>query len=115
VIGQLSGGIAHDFNNILGVIINYVRFAAGRVPPDSHAHADIEEIRRAAERGVGLVRQLMILARCEDGEVTVFGLNEMIAGLDGFLRSSIGEHIRVERKLAPDLWPIADDPASSKF
>ena len=45
----------------------------------------------------------------------MFGLNEMIAGLDGFLRSSIGEHIRVERKLAPDLWPIADDPASSKF
>ena len=29
VIGQLAGGIAHDFNNILGVIINYARFAAG--------------------------------------------------------------------------------------
>ena len=33
VIGQLAGGIAHDFNNILGVIINYARFAAGSVPP----------------------------------------------------------------------------------
>ncbi len=32
VIGQLAGGIAHDFNNILGVIINYARFAAGSVP-----------------------------------------------------------------------------------
>ncbi len=32
VIGQLAGGIAHDFNNILGVIINYARFAAGGVP-----------------------------------------------------------------------------------
>ena len=111
VIGQLAGGIAHDFNNILGVIINYARFAAGGVPADSAAHADIEEIRRAAERGVGLVRQLMILARRETGEETVFSLNELITGLDGFLRSTIGEHIIVERRLEPELWPIAEDPA----
>jgi two-component system cell cycle sensor histidine kinase/response regulator CckA len=108
VIGQLAGGIAHDF---LGVIINYARFAAGGVPQDSAAHADIEEIRRAAERGVGLVRQLMILARRETGEVSVFNLNELITGLDGFLRSTIGEHIIVERRLEQELWPIAEDPA----
>ncbi len=111
VIGQLAGGIAHDFNNILGVIINYARFAQGSVPPGSPAAADIEEIRRAAERGVGLVRQLMILARRESGADVVFDLNELISGLDGFLRSTIGEHIVVERKLATDLWPLAEDPA----
>ncbi len=111
VIGQLAGGIAHDFNNILGVIINYARFAAGGVPADSPAHEDIEEIRRAAERGVGLVRQLMILARREPGEDSVFDLNELITGLDGFLRSTIGEHIRVERRLDPSLWPVSEDPA----
>ncbi len=111
VIGQLAGGIAHDFNNILGVIINYARFASGAVPEGSPAHADIEEIRRAAERGVALVRQLMILARRETGEESVFDLNGLINGLDGFLRSTIGEHIRVERRLEPELWPIAEDPA----
>jgi two-component system cell cycle sensor histidine kinase/response regulator CckA len=111
VIGQLAGGIAHDFNNILGVIINYARFAQGGVPPGSPAAADIEEIRRAAERGVGLVRQLMILARRESGSAIVFDLNELISGLDGFLRSTIGEQVTVERRLAPDLWPVADDPA----
>lgn len=111
VIGQLAGGIAHDFNNILGVIINYARFAAGAVPPDSTAHEDIEEIRRAAERGVGLVRQLMILARREASEQAVFSLNELISGLDGFMRSTIGEHIKVERRLGPGLWPIREDPA----
>ncbi len=111
VIGQLAGGIAHDFNNILGVIINYARFAAGSVPEGSPARADIEEIRRAAERGVGLVRQLMILARRESGSTVVFDLNELIDGLDGFLRSTLGEQILVERRLADGLWPIADDPA----
>jgi len=111
VIGQLAGGIAHDFNNILGVIINYARFAAGSVPPGSSAHADIEEIRRAAERGVGLVRQLMILARREAGVRVVFDLNELIEGLDGFLRSTIGEHVRVERRLGAGLWSLAEDPA----
>ncbi|KAB2858461.1 MAG: response regulator, partial [Bauldia sp.] len=111
VIGQLAGGIAHDFNNILGVIINYARFAQGAIPPGSPAAADIEEIRRAAERGVGLVRQLMILARREGGSTVVFDLNELITGLDGFLRSTIGEHIAVERRLDPGLWPLAEDPA----
>jgi CheY-like chemotaxis protein len=111
VIGQLAGGIAHDFNNILGVIINYARFASASVPPGSPAAADIEEIRRAAERGVGLVRQLMILARRESGSTVVFDLNELISGLDGFMRSTIGEHITVVRHLDPDLWPLADDPA----
>ena len=111
VIGQLAGGIAHDFNNILGVIINYARFASGSVPAGSPAHADIEEIRRAAERGVGLVRQLMILARRESGSSVVFDLNELISGLDGFLRSTIGEQVEVERHLQPGLWPIAEDPA----
>jgi CheY-like chemotaxis protein len=111
VVGQLAGGIAHDFNNILGVIINYARFAAGGVPPGSPAHEDIEEIRRAAERGVGLVRQLMILARRESGPSVVFDLNELITGLDGFLRSTIGEQIRVERRLRDDLWPLSGDPA----
>ena len=110
VIGQLAGGIAHDFNNILGVIINYARFAAGSVPPGSPAHDDIEEIRRAAERGVGLVRQLMILARRETGVSVPLDLNELISGLDGFLRSTIGEDVRVERRLQPGLWPLAEDP-----
>ena len=111
VIGQLAGGIAHDFNNILGVIINYARFASGSLPPGSPAHDDIEEIRRAAERGVGLVRQLMILARREAGSSVVFDLNELISGLDGFLRSTIGAHVQVDRRLREGLWPIAEDPA----
>ncbi len=111
MIGQLAGGIAHDFNNILGVIINYARFASASVPPGSPAAADIEEIRRAAERGVGLVRQLMILARRESGSTVVFDLNELISGLDGFMRSTIGEQVTVERHLDPALWPLADDPA----
>lgn len=110
-VGQLAGGIAHDFNNILGVIINYARFAAGGVPPGSPAHEDIEEIRRAAERGVGLVRQLMILARREAGPQIAFDLNELIVGLDGFMRSTIGEQIRVERRLREGLWPLSEDPA----
>lgn len=110
VIGQLAGGIAHDFNNILGVIINYSRFAAGSVPADSPAQADIEEIKRAAERGVGLVRQLMILARRESGARVVLDLNELINGLDGFMRSTIGGQVVVERRLAGELWPINDDP-----
>ena len=64
-VGQLAGGIAHDFNNILGVIMNYAEFVADELEPDSQAHEDVEEIRRAAERAAALTRQLLIFSRRE--------------------------------------------------
>ena len=112
VIGQLAGGIAHDFNNILGVIINYARFASGSVPADSPAHADIEEIRRAAERGVGLVRQLMILARRETGA------ERRLRPQRADRRASTASCARRSASTSAssggcsrELWPIAEDPA----
>ena len=78
------------------MIINYARFASASVPPGSPAAAESGDPagRRARRR---LVRQLMILARRESGSTVAFDLNELISGLDGFLRSTIGEHIAVER------------------
>ena len=50
------GGIAYDFNNILGVMINYARFAAGLGAARLVRQRPTEEIRRAAE-AFGLVQQ----------------------------------------------------------
>lgn len=52
--------LAHDFSNILGVILNYAQFVAEEIGEESPARPDVEEIRRAAERGVALTRELRI-------------------------------------------------------
>ncbi|MET0236182.1 MAG: PAS domain S-box protein, partial [Kibdelosporangium sp.] len=72
-LGQLAGGVAHDFNNLLAVILNYVSFvseevAAAAADPEPARHleaasADLEQIKKAAERAARLTHQLLVFAR----------------------------------------------------
>ena len=89
-VGQLAGGIAHDFNNILGVIMSYAEFVAGEVEPDSQAHRDVGEIRRAAERAASLTRQLLIYSRREVAKPEILYLREVVGGLENLLHRALG-------------------------
>ncbi len=109
-VGQLAGGIAHDFNNILGVIMNYAEFVADELPPDSKAHEDVEEIRRAAERAAALTRQLLIFSRREVVKPKVLYLRKVIAGLENLLRRALGERVELETRFSDKLLPVEIDP-----
>lgn len=109
-IGRLAGGIAHDFNNLLGVILNYARFVEEQLEPDSRAHADLQEIRRAAERGAALTRQLLVFGRREVMTPAVLDLGDVVSGLEDLLRRTVGAHIEVAIESEPGLWPIEADP-----
>lgn len=104
-VGQLAGGVAHDFNNLLAVILNFAEFALDEADEDSSQHADIDQIRRAAERAAGLTRQLMVFSRREPVQARVVDVNEAIAGTEQMLRRTIGEHIELRSDPGPGLWP----------
>ena len=110
-VGQLAGGIAHDFNNILGVIMNYAEFVAGELEPDSQAHQDVEEIRRAAERAAALTRQLLIFSRREVVKPELLNLSELIADLENLLRRALGERVELTIRFAEDLRTVEADPS----
>ena len=110
-IGQLAGGVAHDFNNLLAVILNYATFVAEDLPPDSPMLEDLAEIRRAAERGASLTRQLLIFSRRDVTNPEIVDLNATIRNLEKLLRRTVGEHIALKIALAPDLWEVEVDPA----
>jgi signal transduction histidine kinase len=109
-VGQLAGGIAHDFNNILGVIINYAQFVEEDLPPGSTAVDDVQEIRRAAERAAALTRQLLIFSRREVVRPQILDLNVVVAELDKLLRRTLGEHIELQTRFAPEPVTIEADP-----
>jgi len=109
-VGQLAGGIAHDFNNILGVIMNYAEFVADELPPDSKAQADVEEIRRAAERAAALTRQLLIFSRREVVKPEVLYLREVVSDLENLLRRALGERVELVTRFGPERTPIEIDP-----
>jgi two-component system, cell cycle sensor histidine kinase and response regulator CckA len=92
-VARLAGGVAHDFNNMLGVILGYARMAQERIAPDEPLHADLDEIRLAAERSADLTRQLLAFARKQTVAPQVLDINEAVEGMLKMLRRLIGEDI----------------------
>ncbi|HEY5196731.1 MAG TPA: PAS domain S-box protein [Solirubrobacteraceae bacterium] len=109
-IGQLAGGVAHDFNNLLGVILNYAELVIDELPAESSMRDDLEEIREAARRGADLTRQLLIFSRREAVRLQPVDINELVLGLEKFLRRALGEHVVLALELDPDGRRISADP-----
>ena len=110
-VGRLAGGVAHDFNNMLGVIIGHTELALMKTDPAQSIHADLTEIRKAAERSADLTRQLLAFARKQTVAPKVLDLNEIVAGMLKMLRRLIGEDINLRWQPQADLWPVKMDPS----
>ena len=106
-VGQLTGGVAHDFNNLLTVIIGALDLDPHHVPAD--LRPSIEQALRAAERGAALTHRLLAFSRQQTLIAQKVDFNRLIRGIDELLRRVLGEHVDVELKLAPDLWPALAD------
>ncbi len=108
-IGRLAGGVAHDFNNLLTAIIGYTDMVSEHIEESSPICRDVTEIRKAADRGAALTRQLLAFSRKQFLTPTVMDLNEMVSGLLQMLPRAIGEHIRTSVHLSPDLARVKAD------
>jgi signal transduction histidine kinase/CheY-like chemotaxis protein len=108
-VGQLTGGVAHDFNNLLTVVIGSLDAVIDRAPAELRAL--IEGALRAAERGATLVRQMLAFSRRQTLIPEALALNDLAAGMEHLLKRTLGEHIEIEMKLAPGLWPALADKA----
>jgi len=109
-IGRLAGGIAHDLNNALTAIAGYAELALGEVPAGHAARADVEEIRKAAERAGSVTRQLLAFSRKQLLEPRVFNLNETVVNIARLLTRLLGPDVHVETKLAASLPEVVGDP-----
>jgi signal transduction histidine kinase len=109
-IGRLAGGIAHDLNNALTAIAGYTELALGQLSSHHVARADVEEIRRAAERAGSVTRQLLAFSRKELLEPRLFDLNDTIGAIARLLDRLLGANVEVRTELAPDLPAILGDP-----
>jgi two-component system cell cycle sensor histidine kinase/response regulator CckA len=93
VIGNLAGGVAHDFNNMLGVIMGYSEIIMAKLPPENPVREHVEQIQHAAERALGLTRQLLVFSRKQTVQPVALDLNETLDSLDKMLRQLIDENI----------------------
>ncbi|MGC8491603.1 MAG: PAS domain S-box protein [Syntrophobacteraceae bacterium] len=99
-IGTLAGGIAHDFNNILGIIVGYAELAQLKVPDDSKAFRNLEEILKAADRAKGLVRQILTFSRMGGQENQPVQVGLIVKEALKMLRSTLPSTIEIRQWVA---------------
>jgi two-component system, cell cycle sensor histidine kinase and response regulator CckA len=109
-VGKLAGGVAHDFNNLLSVMISYASMISDSLAPADPLRADVEEIRRAADRASELTRQLLAFGRQQVMQPRVLDLPRALAGLEKMLRRIVGEDIVFSLVPAVGLGKIQVDP-----
>jgi PAS domain S-box-containing protein len=109
-IGSLAGGVAHDFNNLLTVILSYTDFAMGQALPGSPIMNDLQEVMKAGQRASELTRQLLAFGRKQLLRPISLNLNQVIIGVEKMLRRIVGEDIKIDIALAPDIGIVLADP-----
>ncbi|MCK4409637.1 MAG: PAS domain S-box protein [Candidatus Eisenbacteria sp.] len=111
-IGTLASGVAHDFNNLLTAILGFTELTLMSVNESDRIFGDLEKIRSAANRGAGLVRQLLLFGREQPVQLHAVDINATTQGMVKILSPLIGEDITVRTLLEPDLRPAMADEGS---
>ncbi|HVU25859.1 MAG TPA: PAS domain S-box protein [Opitutus sp.] len=108
-LGTLAGGIAHDFNNLLAIINGYTEFCLDSQVEPATMQASLTEIRRAALRAVGLVRQILTFSRKTEARLTAFDLNQQLGDLVQMMQETFPRTVQFNHRSASGLPPIKAD------
>ena len=108
---RLAGGIAHDFNNQLTAILGSAELLLENRTLDPEGRADVEQIRKAANRAAQLARQLLAFSRRQASQPRVLDLNAVLDEIRLILRHLVGERIEVVTDLDPAGAPALADLA----
>jgi two-component system cell cycle sensor histidine kinase/response regulator CckA len=104
-IGMLASGIAHDLNNVLAPIFLAAPMLREHVsnPVDLSMIATLE---KSAERGAGLVRQILSFAHGVSGDLQLLQVRHIIKETGSVMKQTFPKNIRIEESVAEGLWTI---------
>lgn len=108
-IGTLASGVAHDFNNLLTVIMGHAQMGLMNTDEDDPLNRSLKQILTASTSAANLTRQLLLFSRKEVMEFKPVNINQTIQKLLKMLGRLIGENIKIETSLEPDVWMIEAD------
>jgi signal transduction histidine kinase/CheY-like chemotaxis protein len=108
-VGRLAGGVAHDFNNLLTIIRGHSDLLADNLEGSSQKKS-VDQIQKAADRAVGMTRQLLAFSRMQVLQPRVLDLNAIISEMGKMLPRLIGEHIEYLFVPQANLAAVKADP-----
>jgi two-component system cell cycle sensor histidine kinase/response regulator CckA len=110
-VGRLAGNVAHDFNDLLGAIAGFADVAGSAVQPGGPARARLEQMKKATERAVGLVDQLLAFGRRQSLSPKVLDVNAAIGELELLVRGLMRDDVSIQLGLEDGVARVKADPA----
>jgi CheY-like chemotaxis protein len=92
------------------MIIGNAQLVLNDLPRDNPLWEDVDEIRKAGQRGAVLTRQLLAFGRSDIPHPETVNLNKIVNDISKLLKRLIGENIELHTVLASDLWKVYIDP-----
>lgn len=107
-IGTLAGGIAHDLNNVLQPILMSIQLLRDVIDSDDTKHQNwIDILEDSAQRGAGLVNQVLSFARGAEGEQAVLYPGTFLKEITKILKQTFPKSIQIKTDFPQDLWQIS--------
>jgi two-component system, cell cycle sensor histidine kinase and response regulator CckA len=107
-IGTLAGGIAHDLNNILAPILMGVE-SVGLTHGDAQTRSTLEIMRSSAQRGAGIVRQVLGFARGLEERRGEIQVRHIVREIEQMLFRTFPKSIEIVTRVPRDLWTVLGD------
>jgi PAS domain S-box-containing protein len=107
-IGRLAGGIAHDLNNVLAPILMGARILRDELQSES-ARSMLATMEASAERGAGIVKQVLTFARGMGGQKVALQPLHLIKDMAKIIRETFPKSLTLQTKFAKDIWMVSGD------
>jgi PAS domain S-box-containing protein len=107
-VGALAGGIAHDLNNVLAPILMAVEILKKK-HPDNDTQRILNTLESSAQRGSGMIRQVLTFARGIEGERAPVQVGHLIREMEKIIRETFPKSIQLKTQLPKNLWIVSAD------
>lgn len=108
-IGTLAGGIAHDLNNVLAPILLSVEVLKKKFTDESSQRI-LESLYTVAQRGAGIVKQILTFARGAEGEFSLIQPRHIISDMVKVIQETFPKTITIKTDIPNNIWTISGDP-----
>ena len=111
-LGQLTGGIAHDYNNMLTVVLGFSEILDQSVGDDSKLKSYVQEIMKAADRGVALTNKLLTFTKSSKIDREEVNVNDLLRDEKMMLEKTLTPRIQLKLDLEDNLSPLLVDKSA---